>query len=418
MYAKVKRSLFIGVGIFLMLGIGVALAHSTSANKPNQEPKKVFVCKYVGTPHYNERLQTGNNPISVSVNAIQNNKWNGQVPGWFSDAHDRSYVLAYDTGQPKPSVSSCPAPAYPRDAKASVSVVPATCDAPAKLIYGNTTYAAYSGTANNSVGPRSYTVTATASSGHLFSTGAPTLTFDGYLAGKIAAQSSNPWAPCYTPPALSPIVTYGHWKDGEKDCTTKAVVQTRKKTVVPRTYVSHYGAWHIVYGTPVVTTETRTRDMNSYERARCEPTEEPVYDKATATVRIKNATCEVGQELEYVTENAYAAEGSTADGTFGAPTPYSVTFLAAEGARFAENADTTFTGTLAGPLTGEACVLGSGATADPTTPSTPAVPTATSAPAVLPTTTGEGAAAIILGGSLLAVILGFAGARRYLARSL
>src|SRR4051794_6500823 len=31
---------------------------------------KVFVCKYVGTPGVNERLQTGNNPISVDLHSI------------------------------------------------------------------------------------------------------------------------------------------------------------------------------------------------------------------------------------------------------------------------------------------------------------------------------------------------------------
>jgi hypothetical protein len=75
--------------------------------------KKVFVCKYVGTPGVDERLQTGQNPISVSVNSIQHNQWDGTVPGYFSDAHDRSYVLAYDTGQTKPDVSACPTPVVP-----------------------------------------------------------------------------------------------------------------------------------------------------------------------------------------------------------------------------------------------------------------------------------------------------------------
>lgn len=70
--------------------------------------KKVFVCKYVGTPGVDERLQTGQNPISVSVSSIEHNQWDGTVPGWFSDAHDRSYVLAYDVGQPEPDVSECP----------------------------------------------------------------------------------------------------------------------------------------------------------------------------------------------------------------------------------------------------------------------------------------------------------------------
>jgi len=92
-----------------------APADETSAGSKTVEktktttPKKVFVCKYVGTPGVDERLQTGQNPISVSVNSIQNNQWDGTVPGYFSDAHDRSYVLAYDEGQAEPDVSDCPA---------------------------------------------------------------------------------------------------------------------------------------------------------------------------------------------------------------------------------------------------------------------------------------------------------------------
>ncbi|MEO6513531.1 MAG: hypothetical protein ABIR37_02465 [Candidatus Saccharimonadales bacterium] len=73
--------------------------------------KKVWVCKYVGTPGVDERLKTGNDGlINVSVNAIEHNQWDGTVPGWFSDAQDRSYVLAYDNGQPAPSASECPQP--------------------------------------------------------------------------------------------------------------------------------------------------------------------------------------------------------------------------------------------------------------------------------------------------------------------
>ncbi len=76
---------------------------------------KVFVCKYVGTPNVDERLQTGNNPISVSVNAIPN--YQG-VGSYFADAQGRSYVLAVDTttggGQTgEPSVDDCPPPDGP-----------------------------------------------------------------------------------------------------------------------------------------------------------------------------------------------------------------------------------------------------------------------------------------------------------------
>jgi hypothetical protein len=78
------------------------------------EDRKVFVCKYVGTPGIDERLQPSDqNPISVSISSIEHNQWDGAVPGWFSDAHDRSYVLAYDNGQAEPDVSECPAPEVP-----------------------------------------------------------------------------------------------------------------------------------------------------------------------------------------------------------------------------------------------------------------------------------------------------------------
>lgn len=71
---------------------------------------KVWVCKYVGKPGVDERLQTGNNPISVSSNAIKDYKG---VGSYFNDAHGRSYVLAVDNGQPEPDVSNCPAPQTP-----------------------------------------------------------------------------------------------------------------------------------------------------------------------------------------------------------------------------------------------------------------------------------------------------------------
>ncbi len=66
---------------------------------------KVFVCKYVGTPGDNERLQTGQNPISVSVNSLKN--FTG-IGSFFNDKHGRSIAIAYDIGQPEPSASACP----------------------------------------------------------------------------------------------------------------------------------------------------------------------------------------------------------------------------------------------------------------------------------------------------------------------
>lgn len=91
-------------------GAAVALATNPSGGPPDKdqyenEPKKVFVCKYVGTPGADERLQTGQNPISVSVNAIPAG---ATVGAFFADAQGRSFVLAFDVGQPEPSVDACP----------------------------------------------------------------------------------------------------------------------------------------------------------------------------------------------------------------------------------------------------------------------------------------------------------------------
>jgi hypothetical protein len=71
----------------------------------NYSEGKVFVCKYVGTPGVDERLQTGDNPISVSISAIPD--YNG-IGSWFADEQGRSYVLAEDVGQPEPPVTDCP----------------------------------------------------------------------------------------------------------------------------------------------------------------------------------------------------------------------------------------------------------------------------------------------------------------------
>ena len=84
-------------------------APSTSSSTSTTElAKKVFVCKFVGTPGVDERLQTGQNPISVSVNAIPNPPGpNVQVGDSFADAQGRSLVIAFDIGQPEPDVSEC-----------------------------------------------------------------------------------------------------------------------------------------------------------------------------------------------------------------------------------------------------------------------------------------------------------------------
>ena len=85
--------------------------------------RKVFVCKYVGTPGVDERLQTGQNPISVSVNAIPAG---ASVGAYFADAQGRSLVIAFDTGQGDPD---CPTPQNPTTTTSSSTTSTTTTDA-------------------------------------------------------------------------------------------------------------------------------------------------------------------------------------------------------------------------------------------------------------------------------------------------
>ena len=77
---------------------------STRTSQSAEGTDKVFVCKYVGTPGVDERLQTGDNPISVSVSSTGGTA----VGSYFNDAQGRSFVLALDTGQKEPPVTDCP----------------------------------------------------------------------------------------------------------------------------------------------------------------------------------------------------------------------------------------------------------------------------------------------------------------------
>ena len=62
-------------------------------------------------------------------------------------------------------------------------------------------------------------------------------------------------------------VEYGEWKDGVWECGDATITQTRTKTVTP--FVLQGNKW--VPGTPVVTTESQTRELTSAEVESCKP---------------------------------------------------------------------------------------------------------------------------------------------------
>lgn len=152
------------IAALLVVGL-VSVGGAPTSVSAQETPKKVFVCKYVGTPGEDERLQTGQNPISVSVNAIP--EFEG-VGSYFADQHGRSYVLEYDEGQEEPDVTECPGADGPLVASAEVLITPATCEVGETLVYGDIENAEFTGTANGTVGEGNYVVTATADEGAVF----------------------------------------------------------------------------------------------------------------------------------------------------------------------------------------------------------------------------------------------------------
>jgi hypothetical protein len=87
-----------------------SVEETTTTHEP---PPKAAVCKYVGKPGVDERLQTGQNPIVVSFNALP-------LPlpiivgSEFADAQGRSIVIAIvHHGDPEPGIGDCPAPVGP-----------------------------------------------------------------------------------------------------------------------------------------------------------------------------------------------------------------------------------------------------------------------------------------------------------------
>lgn len=110
---------------FIVTGTaGTASAEVGSEGRGGQD--HWYVCKYVGKPGVDERLQTGNNPIRLAAPAI---KISPVVPGkYFADAQDDSYVLVKDEGQPAPTVADCPAPRPTVVTPAAPTFTDPTCD--------------------------------------------------------------------------------------------------------------------------------------------------------------------------------------------------------------------------------------------------------------------------------------------------
>lgn len=112
MWGKMKKQLLVLIAVIAVLFGGFGIVNATGNDKEVKEDKKVYVCKYVGKPGLDERLQTGNNPIHVSVNSIKLTPPDTEVSvgDEFADAQGRSVVVA-DGATCVPAIAdNCPVP--------------------------------------------------------------------------------------------------------------------------------------------------------------------------------------------------------------------------------------------------------------------------------------------------------------------
>jgi LPXTG-site transpeptidase (sortase) family protein len=112
----IRKAFYFFIAAGLIAGLAFYLMPPNAVQATSQG--KVYVCKYVGKPGADERLQTGQNPIEVSVNTIPQPV---VIGSYFPDAQGRSYVLGFVPMDPEPSRESCPPPNLPENGSASVT---------------------------------------------------------------------------------------------------------------------------------------------------------------------------------------------------------------------------------------------------------------------------------------------------------
>ncbi len=96
--------------LIIALASVFAITVMAAPAKAEQAIHKSYVCKYVGQPGVDERLQTGRNPIWVDNHSLLGYDGTTYVGQEFSDKHGKSVVIVANTPKlnPEPSVSNCP----------------------------------------------------------------------------------------------------------------------------------------------------------------------------------------------------------------------------------------------------------------------------------------------------------------------
>lgn len=102
-----RRALSLATAVAFAATGAFALANGSAASA-NEHTVWVYVCKYVGTPGEDERLQTGQNPILVEAHSLESPPVIGAP---FQDEQGRSVVIGY--GEPGGGQEGEPEPVCP-----------------------------------------------------------------------------------------------------------------------------------------------------------------------------------------------------------------------------------------------------------------------------------------------------------------
>ena len=180
------------VGLLGLVALVVGFVAPAQATPPGSDgAHKDYVCKYVGKPGADERLQTGQNPIWVDTAATEGT--------WFNDGQGRSYVLIADTVKltPEPDASQCPPTTPPTSSTTSSS--------PSSSTTSHTTKPTHT-TSTSSTTTSSTTTSSTSTSSTTTSSSPSTSPDTGATSPSVTTSTTSPVVAPTTSPEEAPFV--------------------------------------------------------------------------------------------------------------------------------------------------------------------------------------------------------------------